>query len=472
MNSTSNYCLDSISRRSSLCPPHHDSDPVLSPPLTPAMSQHHPFDKRQSTDLSSYPPNHYNTRPAYSIDSYHHWMNHSATIQHMQQQQQQQVHHPMHQQQVHPIPSQNQQPQQQPQQQQHQQQRSLMTDRAAAAAACSTRKQPSKQNKHMCNFPECLWSFKRYEHLKRHMLVHTGERPHVCPHPGCGKRFSRSDNFHAHYRTHEKKAFARQKNTNNNNHTLQDNSTSSSSSTTTPTSNSSFMMKEEKDFNNNNNTSAMQPYYHHHHPYPLLPTPSNKPTDYMYNQQHYSNMLQDNSPTPSSRSVLHNNNSISSSSSSSTSSSNKSSTLKGEQKKPHACSHPNCERQFRRLEHLKRHMRIHTHEQPFKCTFPGCLKAFSRSDNLTQHRKTHDRRGSRYQVVDPAVPAQPEFMHAPNNNNTTENSFTLVDFIRDGHTNYNHQHQASSPSFDNSNKSHSILGWQHPGDTSTESVGC
>ncbi|KAI8081158.1 hypothetical protein BDF21DRAFT_418534 [Thamnidium elegans] len=471
MNSTSNYCLDSISRRSSLCPPHHDSDPVLSPPLTPAMSQHHPFDKRQSTDLSSYSSNHYNTRPAYSIDSYHHWMNHSATIQHMQQQQQQ-VHHPMHQQQqqqqniqqqqqVHPIPPQN------------QPQRSLMTDRAA----CSTRKQPSKQNKHMCNFPECLWSFKRYEHLKRHMLVHTGERPHVCPHPGCGKRFSRSDNFHAHYRTHEKKAFARQKNTTNNNNTSQDTSSSGS----TPT--SSFMMKEEKDFNNNNNNnnnnnSTMQPYYHHHHhPYPLLPTPSNKPTDYMYNQQHYSNMLQDNSPTPSSRSVLHNNNnnnnnnSISSSSSSSTSSSNKSSTLKGEQKKPHACSHPNCERRFRRLEHLKRHMRIHTHEQPFKCTFPGCLKAFSRSDNLTQHRKTHDRRGSRYQVVDPVVPVTTpsEFMHAPSN---AESSFTLVDFIRDGHNNNNYNQHPASPSFDNTNKSHSILGWQHPGDTSTESVGC
>ncbi|KAI8366714.1 uncharacterized protein BYT42DRAFT_486917, partial [Radiomyces spectabilis] len=67
------------------------------------------------------------------------------------------------------------------------------------------RKQPNKQNKHMCNYPHCGWSFKRYEHLKRHMLVHTGERRHVCPYPGCGKRFSRSDNFHAHYRTHAKK---------------------------------------------------------------------------------------------------------------------------------------------------------------------------------------------------------------------------------------------------------------------------
>lgn len=65
--------------------------------------------------------------------------------------------------------------------------------------------QPLKQHRHICIYPNCGWSFKRYEHLKRHMLVHTGERPHACPFPGCGKRFSRSDNLHAHHRTHLKK---------------------------------------------------------------------------------------------------------------------------------------------------------------------------------------------------------------------------------------------------------------------------
>lgn len=64
---------------------------------------------------------------------------------------------------------------------------------------------PTVQHKHACKYPYCGWSFKRYEHLKRHMLVHTGERPHVCNYPGCGKSFSRSDNFHAHCRTHNKK---------------------------------------------------------------------------------------------------------------------------------------------------------------------------------------------------------------------------------------------------------------------------
>jgi len=63
----------------------------------------------------------------------------------------------------------------------------------------------SSAHKHVCKYPYCGWSFKRYEHLKRHMLVHTGERPHLCDFPGCGKSFSRSDNFAAHYRTHTKK---------------------------------------------------------------------------------------------------------------------------------------------------------------------------------------------------------------------------------------------------------------------------
>ncbi|KAI8355569.1 hypothetical protein BD560DRAFT_318388, partial [Blakeslea trispora] len=62
----------------------------------------------------------------------------------------------------------------------------------------------SQQHKHICHFQFCGWSFKRYEHLKRHMLVHTGERPYTCNFPNCGKSFSRSDNFHAHYRTHTK----------------------------------------------------------------------------------------------------------------------------------------------------------------------------------------------------------------------------------------------------------------------------
>ncbi|KAF7948336.1 uncharacterized protein EAE97_003747 [Botrytis byssoidea] len=57
--------------------------------------------------------------------------------------------------------------------------------------------------------------------------------------------------------------------------------------------------------------------------------------------------------------------------------------------KSHSCPIPTCGRLFKRLEHLKRHVRTHTQERPYIC--PHCSKAFSRSDNLAQHRRTHDR---------------------------------------------------------------------------------
>ncbi|EKG15816.1 Transcription factor STE-like protein [Macrophomina phaseolina MS6] len=65
--------------------------------------------------------------------------------------------------------------------------------------------------------------------------------------------------------------------------------------------------------------------------------------------------------------------------------------------KSHSCPIPTCGRLFKRLEHLKRHVRTHTQERPYVC--PLCNKAFSRSDNLAQHRRTHEPR----QEGDPIV---------------------------------------------------------------------
>ena len=51
--------------------------------------------------------------------------------------------------------------------------------------------------------------------------------------------------------------------------------------------------------------------------------------------------------------------------------------------KSHSCPIPTCGRLFKRLEHLKRHVRTHTQERPYVCSL--CNKAFSRSDNLAQY---------------------------------------------------------------------------------------
>ncbi|KAI1121249.1 hypothetical protein F5Y10DRAFT_105192 [Nemania abortiva] len=70
-------------------------------------------------------------------------------------------------------------------------------DSANADGSKSTKKKKS-QRFYCTDYPPCVLSFTRSEHLARHIRKHTGERPFQCH---CSRRFSRLDNLRQHAQT-------------------------------------------------------------------------------------------------------------------------------------------------------------------------------------------------------------------------------------------------------------------------------
>ncbi|KAI8377543.1 STE like transcription factor-domain-containing protein [Radiomyces spectabilis] len=87
----------------------------------------------------------------------------------------------------------------------------------------------------------------------------------------------------------------------------------------------------------------------------------------------------------------------------------------------YTCSVEGCNRLFRRLEHLDRHLNLHQNEQLFVCSM--CGKRFPCSDALTQHYKTHDT-------------AQNELSHADHGNDGDDSSMDDFNPNNGVNTNY------------------------------------
>ncbi len=93
--------------------------------------------------------------------------------------------------------------------------------------------------------------------------------------------------------------------------------------------------------------------------------------------------------------------------------------------KSHSCPIPMCGRLFKRLEHLKRHVRTHTQERPYICTL--CNKAFSRSDNLAQHRRTHETNPDGHAPSEEEIEEERDALNEMEDDATEDSSFQGID---------------------------------------------
>lgn len=92
----------------------------------------------------------------------------------------------------------------------------------------------------------------------------------------------------------------------------------------------------------------------------------------------------------------------------------------------HVCKYPYCNWSFKRYEHLKRHILVHTGKRPHVCHYPGCGKSFSRSDNFHAHYRTHMKKANMLGTSTTKKSSVNKSNSSPKQTNSNNNAATVA----------------------------------------------
>ncbi|KAJ2847285.1 hypothetical protein IWW36_003932 [Coemansia brasiliensis] len=293
-------------------------------------------------------------------------------------------------------------------------QNSHVRQRPGRKAGCTDRfSDLSGSRPYRCGKRNCGAVFKRPEHLKRHILVHTQERPFQCNAQGCGKRFSRRDNYITHTKKHSREGLRLIINEESNRvaYTSSNASSKRSSSesrddyestrastplSTEPQSTVSSifgLLNQDTEATASDHLQSQLPSVQL--PSQLQPAQSLDLLAYASTQAGCPTIKQSQtrcismSPDPvASKAAAAAKRKRVEPPQTVTLPSTVPECVSENPTKPFKC--PMCDVCFGRLEHVKRHQLVHTGERQFMC--PTCNKSFARKDNMIQHVRAHKRK--------------------------------------------------------------------------------